>query len=57
MKVYADLGLSALPLDADGNPLDIADDPAEPGADQYLVCIAERDLPGLLPVLGELRAG
>ena len=55
LKVYADLGLSALPLDTTGRPLDDADDPRHPEAEGYLVCVAERDLPALLPVLEELR--
>jgi uncharacterized membrane protein YbhN (UPF0104 family) len=55
LKVYADLGLAALPLDADGHPADNAIDPASPAADQYLVCMAERDLPGLLPLLPALH--
>jgi hypothetical protein len=55
LRVYADLGLTALPLDAHGCPLDDAADPRRPQADQYLVCMAERDLPSLLPVLTELR--
>ncbi len=55
LKVYADIGLSALPLDADGCPLDVADDDAHPQADEFLVCRAERDLAGLLPALGDLR--
>jgi uncharacterized membrane protein YbhN (UPF0104 family) len=55
LKVYADIGLAALPLDADGHPADDAIDPARPAADQYLVCMAERDLPGLLPLLPALH--
>ena len=47
LNVYADLGLSALPLGADGLPCD--DVQAESG--HYLVCVAERDLPALLPLL------
>ena len=50
LAVYADLGLAAFPLGADGMPL------AEGGGDrthaaQYLVCKAERDLSVLLPLL------
>lgn len=53
LKVYADLGLTALPLGADGLPLpESADDPPE--ARQYLVCVAERDLKTLLPLLPQL---
>jgi phosphatidylglycerol lysyltransferase len=51
LKVYADLGLAALPLDAEGHPAGDAIDPARPAAEHYLVCMAERDLPGLLPLL------
>jgi uncharacterized membrane protein YbhN (UPF0104 family) len=49
LKIYADLGLTALPLGPDGLP-------AEPGAgrQQYLCCVAERDLGALLPVLPSL---
>lgn len=53
LKVYGDLGLTALPLGPDGLPLPEA--PAEtPAAPQYLVCVAERDLNTLLPLLPEL---
>jgi uncharacterized membrane protein YbhN (UPF0104 family) len=51
LRVYADLGLSALPLNAAGEPLTEAADPARPEAEHYLVCMAERDLPTLLPAL------
>jgi lysylphosphatidylglycerol synthetase-like protein (DUF2156 family) len=57
LKVYADLGLAALPLDAQGKPAETAVDPARPGGDQYLVCMAERDLAGLLPLLPALHRG
>jgi uncharacterized membrane protein YbhN (UPF0104 family) len=50
LKVYNDLGLTALPLGADGMP--VADTPGEPlPGNQYLVCMAERDLKLLLPLL------
>jgi uncharacterized membrane protein YbhN (UPF0104 family) len=53
LKVYADLGLTALPLGGDGLPL--PESPNEtPLARQYLVCVAERDLATLLPLLPEL---
>ena len=55
LKVYADLGLAALPLDVDGHPVDATSDPTRLEADQYLVCMAERDLPGLLPLLPALH--
>ena len=49
LKVYADLGLTALPLGPDGLPADAA-----AGGGQYLCCVAERDLVALLPVLPSL---
>ncbi len=55
LKVYADLGLAALPLNPDGTPAEAPADPDRPEAEQYLVCMAERDLPGLLPMLSELH--
>jgi phosphatidylglycerol lysyltransferase len=52
LKIYNDLGLTALPLNADGMP-------AEPGCAvpprHYLCCVAERDLAYLLPLLPALR--
>ena len=54
LKVYADLGLAALPLGADGLPLGDAEEFARPAAAQYLVCKAERDLSVLLPLLPKL---
>ena len=54
LKVYADLGLAALPLGADGLPLGDAEDSDGPHATQYLVCKAERDLAILLPLLPKL---
>ena len=48
LKVYADLGLAALPLGSDGMP--VAEGMAGPQA-AYLVCVAERDLAFLLPLL------
>jgi uncharacterized membrane protein YbhN (UPF0104 family) len=50
LKVYGDIGLTALPLGADGLPLPEAGSEA-PEAEQYLVCVAERDLSALLPLL------
>jgi uncharacterized membrane protein YbhN (UPF0104 family) len=49
LKVYRDLGLSAVPLGVDGLP-------AESGvpARGYLCCVAERDLPELTPLLAGL---
>lgn len=54
LKVYADLGLAALPLGADGLPLADAEDSAGPHATRFLVCVAERDLSALLPLLPRL---
>jgi len=54
LKVYADLGLAALPLGADGLPVADAEDRGGPHATQYLVCKAERDLAILLPLLPKL---
>jgi glycosyltransferase 2 family protein len=53
LKVYGDLGLTALPLGADGLPLPESPDET-PDAHQYLVCVAERDLARLLPLLPQL---
>ena len=53
LKVYGDLGLTALPLGDNGLPL--PESPNEtPAALHYLVCMAERDLGTLLPLLPEL---
>ncbi|PPQ31785.1 phosphatidylglycerol lysyltransferase domain-containing protein [Rhodopila globiformis] len=53
LKIYGDLGLAALPLGEDGLPLpESAGD--TPCVGQYLVCVAERDLNLLLPVLPKL---
>ena len=56
LKVYGDLGLTALPLGTDGLPLPESDGDT-PVAEQYLVCVAERDLNLLLPVLPILAKG
>ncbi len=53
LKVYGDLGLTALPLGPDGLPLPETPDET-PEAAQYLVCVAERDLSTLLPLLPQL---
>jgi len=50
LKVYGDLGLTALPLGSDGLPQEESRDGAT-AARQYLVCVAERDLKTLLPLL------
>ncbi len=55
LQVYGDLGLTALPLGSDGLPLPESPDETPP-ADHYLVCLAERDLGTLLPLLPELAA-
>jgi phosphatidylglycerol lysyltransferase len=56
LKVYGDLGLTALPLGEDGLPLPEAPDRTPPSC-RYLVCVAERDLTTLLPLLPGLAAG
>jgi lysylphosphatidylglycerol synthetase-like protein (DUF2156 family) len=56
LKVYGDLGLTALPLGPDGLPMP-ASEGDTPVAEQYLVCRAERDLNLLLPVLPILARG
>jgi uncharacterized membrane protein YbhN (UPF0104 family) len=55
LKVYGDLGLTALPLGEDGLPLPEAPDRTL-ASNQYLVCVAERDLTTLLPLLPTLAA-
>jgi uncharacterized membrane protein YbhN (UPF0104 family) len=50
LKVYADLGLTALPLGPDGLPTEPATT-----CHHYLCCVAERDLNALLPVLPALN--
>jgi phosphatidylglycerol lysyltransferase len=50
LKIYGDLGLTALPLGPDGLLLPEAPD-VTPAAENYLVCVAERDLNLLLPLL------
>ncbi|HSU06980.1 MAG TPA: phosphatidylglycerol lysyltransferase domain-containing protein, partial [Acetobacteraceae bacterium] len=56
LKVYGDLGMTALPLGWDGLPAPEAPDETPP-APQYLVCMAERDLGVLLPLLPKLASG
>jgi uncharacterized membrane protein YbhN (UPF0104 family) len=53
LQVYGDLGLTALPLGPDGLPLpeSFGD---RPPAEHYLVCVAERDMGALLPILPQL---
>ena len=55
LSVYEDLGLTALPLGADGLPLPEREGDA-PLVGQYLCCVAERDLTLLLPLLPGLSA-
>jgi uncharacterized membrane protein YbhN (UPF0104 family) len=52
LKVYADLGLTPLPLGKNGQIVEAGDTP-DPSR-RYLVCVAERDLSALMPMLGEL---
>jgi hypothetical protein len=54
LNIYADLGLTGLPLDADGVPMADAEDEPAPHATSFLVCQAERDLPELLSLLPAL---
>jgi len=57
LSVYADLGLAALPLGQDGLPSAEPEEPSRATASkpaQYLVCVAERDLTTLLPLLPTL---
>jgi uncharacterized membrane protein YbhN (UPF0104 family) len=54
LKAYGDIGLAALPLDRNGLPMAEDDDGRHPVARHYLVCVAERDLSALLPLLPEL---
>ncbi len=51
LKVYGDIGLSAVPLGPDGLPMAEDDDGRHPLAGHYLACLAERDLSTLLPML------
>ena len=52
LKVYADLGLTPLPLGKDGRIVGAGEE-ADPSR-RYLVCVAERDLSALMPILPEL---
>jgi lysylphosphatidylglycerol synthetase-like protein (DUF2156 family) len=53
-KLYADIGLDALPLDPQGRPCETLEEVREGEAQTYLLCVAERDLPVLLPFLPDL---
>ncbi len=55
LKIYADLGLSALKLGPDGLP-DNSDAEETTPTSRYLVCKVERDLKALLPELPKLTA-
>jgi uncharacterized membrane protein YbhN (UPF0104 family) len=55
LKIYNDIGLTALPLTADGMPADAHGPAGAPPARHYLCCVAERDLATLLPLLPRLR--
>jgi len=55
LNIYGDLGLTALPLGPDGLPVPETGEEL-PGITQYLVCVAERDLTTLLPLLPHLPA-
>ena len=57
LDVYGDIGLTALPLDADGLPTADAEDAPGPHASQFLVCQAERDAAALLAILPGLARG
>lgn len=55
LRVYGDIGLTALPLAADGSPVLeteelLVNDPSR----RFLLCMAERDLTSLLPLLPRL---
>ena len=55
LKVYGDIGLTALPLSSDGSPVATEDEPLEADPSRrFLVCVAERDLTALLPLLPRL---
>jgi hypothetical protein len=56
LEVYGDIGLTALPLGPDNLPVADAEDAPGPHAERYLVCVAEHDLPVLLPILLTLPA-
>ncbi len=51
LKVYGDLGLTALPLGQDGLLLPESKDDEPVRSDRYLCCVAERDLGTLIPQL------
>lgn len=55
LKAYNDLGLTALPLDADGRPVAEGSAAARVSR-EYLVCVVERDYAALSAMLPELEA-
>ncbi|MEI7713540.1 MAG: phosphatidylglycerol lysyltransferase domain-containing protein, partial [Rhodospirillales bacterium] len=55
LKVYGDIGLTALALGPDGSPIVSAGGATdEDPSPMYLVCMAERDLTALIPLLPRL---
>ena len=55
LKVYADLGMAAFPLTKDGLPMPETD--GEPiAANEFLCCVAEKDVAVLMPMLPSLVA-
>jgi uncharacterized membrane protein YbhN (UPF0104 family) len=55
LKVYGDIGLTALPLSADGSPVVTEEEPVDDDPSRlFLVCMAERDLTALVPLLPRL---
>jgi phosphatidylglycerol lysyltransferase len=55
LKVYNDLGLTALPLGPNGLPVREGS-PDSRASQHYLVCVAERDYAALYPLLPKLDA-
>ncbi len=53
LTIYSDLGMTALPLGPNGMPVPETDTPP-PAGTEYLVCVAERDLAALMPLLPHL---
>ena len=55
LKVYGDIGLTALPLATDGSLMLTVEEPMEDDPKrQFLVCRAERDLVALVPLLPQV---
>jgi uncharacterized membrane protein YbhN (UPF0104 family) len=55
LKIYNDIGLTALPLNPDGMPAEPNDPCFAVPPRYFLCCVAERDLATLLPLLPQLR--